>query len=87
MGIEHGPGSSGLLTRPQGLLLAQLLRPGASPALRKALTPSGRLDDVAFLQGVLLTTLEEKRTLERRCLEAELALAAAAAAKPAPKKR
>jgi len=66
----------------QGLALAQLLRPTSSPALRKALTPAGRLDDVAYLQGVLLATLEEKRALERRCLEAELALAAGAAAKP-----
>ena len=51
--------------------------------------PSGRLDDVAFLQRELLRVLQEKRALETRCLEAELSLAAAldAAAKAQGKKR
>jgi len=42
--------------------------------------PSGRLDDIAFLQRELLRVLQEKRTLEARCLQAELSLAAAEAA-------
>ena len=50
--------------------------------------PSGRLDDVAFLQRELLRVLQEKRALEARCLEAELNLAAAleAASKTAKKR-
>jgi hypothetical protein len=49
--------------------------------------PSGRLDDVAFLQRELLRVLQEKRALETRCLEAELSLAAALDAAGKAKKR
>ena len=49
--------------------------------------PSGRLDDVAFLQRELLRVLQEKRALETRCLEAELSLAAALADAGKAKKR
>jgi len=53
---------------------------GSSEAekLGKALSP--RLDDVSYLQAELLKSLEEKKILTRRVLEAELALGKAQAA-------
>ena len=49
---------------------------GLTRSRAQAMHPSGRLDDVAFLQRELLRVLQEKRALETRCLEAELSLAA-----------
>ena len=70
-------------------VIAPLRHACADAAARQAMHPSGRLDDVAFLQRELLRVLQEKRALETRCLEAELSLAAAldAAAKAQGKKR
>jgi hypothetical protein len=61
--------------------------PDAAGPLSQAMHPSGRLDDVAFLQRELLRVLQEKRALETRCLEAELSLAAALSDAGKAKKR
>ena len=42
-------------------------------SLPQALAVPSRLDDVAFLQRELLLLLEERRSLQARCLAAELA--------------
>jgi len=60
---------------------------GNNPALSKALQVSRRVDDVAFLQRELLSTLQENRALLRRALDAELTLTEAAAAAGNKKKR